>query len=152
MKSVSQTLVESVTKATTPKPSKHTHIHIPPVLTDDTVDPQSVFPGRDITTVTQNLEHAYRTGATDTEACAHADITLYELSQYEIMCPSAKQYKSLLRAVPVFAARQTLLQGLQTDPKLAFTYLKAIDALPMAPQTNTKDLNLLKTKIEKLMT
>jgi len=128
MKELAQELTKSVHKALSlpaPQPSS---------------DP---FFGQDANQITKKLEEAYSHGCTDSEACAHAKITLDQLKQYELLCPQTREHKSLLRSLPLYYARQTLTQGLQTDPKLALTFLKNIDKLTTADPTDTPHQNLI---------
>lgn len=69
------------------------------------------------------LEQVYSYGASDIEACAHADIGLATLYRYCEEHPEFRERKERLKEKPTLLARQTVIQAIKTDPHLAFNYL-----------------------------
>ena len=71
------------------------------------------------------LEEAFSWGCTDREACLHADISLSTLYDYQIANPGFSDRKAALKENPVRLARQSVINAIPRDPKLAFDYLKS---------------------------
>ncbi|MAI17103.1 MAG: hypothetical protein CBC71_06365 [Rhodobacteraceae bacterium TMED111] len=70
------------------------------------------------------LEQAFALGCTDLEACLFAQISKQTLYDYEKKNPKFSDLKVMLKEMPVLKARQAVLNGFDSDSKLAFDYLK----------------------------
>ena len=70
------------------------------------------------------LEQAFLMGATDLEACFYADISQSTLYNYQDKNPDFLDRKDRLKQNPFMVARQTILEGLHDDSKLALDYMK----------------------------
>lgn len=72
----------------------------------------------------KKLEEAFAMGCSDTEACLYADISHQTLYTYQGDNPEFLERKNKLKETPVLLARQSVLNGMREDPKLAMDYLK----------------------------
>jgi len=81
----------------------------PTVFTDETI---------------AKLEYAFSLDCTDKEACFHADINPSTLYRYQNENPDFKERKDILKQSPVFKARQSVLDGIESDKRLALMYLE----------------------------
>lgn len=72
----------------------------------------------------KKLEEAFLMGCTDLEACLYADISKQTLYDYQEKNPEFADRKAKLKENPVLLARQSVINGIQEDSKLAFDYLK----------------------------
>lgn len=72
----------------------------------------------------KKLEEAFALGCTDLEACLYADISKQTLYNYQDLNPEFIDRKEKLKENPVLLARQSVINGMQEDSKLAFDYLK----------------------------
>ena len=70
------------------------------------------------------LEYAFLIGATDAEACFHADISIDSLFRYQKAHPEFHTRKKLLKKSPIFKARLEVIKGLKGDPRFAMIYLE----------------------------
>jgi translation elongation factor EF-G len=70
------------------------------------------------------LEEAFEWGCSDLEACGHANIGKSTLYNYQEAHPEFVERKEQLKENPVRKARQSVVQSLESDPKLAMDYLK----------------------------
>ena len=73
----------------------------------------------------KKLEEAFAIGASDREACFYADISLQTLYTYQQHHPEFVERKEALKERPVLLARQTVVKGITSDPKLAMDFLKS---------------------------
>lgn len=74
--------------------------------------------------VLAKLHQAFSIGCNDEEACAFADIHPSTLYEYQKKNPEYTEYKQQLKNKPILEARNTVVQNLRKDPKLALEYLK----------------------------
>ena len=70
------------------------------------------------------LEQAFGFGCTDLEACLFAGIGKSTFYEYQKKNPHFLDRKLELKETPVLKARQAVLDGFESDSKLAFDYLK----------------------------
>ena len=70
------------------------------------------------------LEQAYAMDCTDVEACLYADISHQTLYDYQKKCPEFVERKQALKNRPFLIARNTLIQGIKSDPDLALKYME----------------------------
>lgn len=70
------------------------------------------------------LEYAFALGCTDLEACFYANISKSTLYNYQEKHPEFVERKEELKERPIFIAREAVVNGLQTDPKLSLSYLE----------------------------
>lgn len=73
--------------------------------------------------VIKELEKAFLLGCTDVEACLAADIAPATLYNYQDKHPEFLERKDQLKQNPIYKARRTVVNALETDPKLAMDYL-----------------------------
>lgn len=74
--------------------------------------------------VIEKLERAYAMDCTDAEACLYADIAPSALYKYQERNPSFVERKQSLKQSPFLIARNTLVNGIKSDPELALKYLE----------------------------
>lgn len=74
--------------------------------------------------VIKKLEEAFLVGASDLEACFYANISHQTLYNYQNANPEFVERKRLLKQKPVLLARQTVVQKISTDGKLALKFLE----------------------------
>ena len=74
--------------------------------------------------VIDKLEKAFAFGASDQEACLYADIAPSTLYKYQEKNPKFSERKEALKQTPVLLARQSVIKGLENDPKLAMSFLE----------------------------
>jgi hypothetical protein len=74
--------------------------------------------------VLQKLEQAFLMDCTDEEACLYADISARTLYNYQEANPEFLQRKRALRHNPFLIARQSILRGIEKDPRLALMYME----------------------------
>ena len=84
---------------------------------------RKLFDGKPLSTVLQKLEYVFAMGGTDEEACIYADISSSALYDYQRANPEFLERKRLFKAKPILKARQTLMRGIETDPKIAIWFL-----------------------------
>ena len=72
------------------------------------------------------LEEGFALGCTDLEACFYADIGKDALYDYCKKHSEFSERKELLKQRPVLLARQSVINGLKDDPKLALAYLERV--------------------------
>lgn len=73
----------------------------------------------------RKLEDAFSIGASDREATFYAGIAMSTFYDYQTEHPEFVERKEALKEKPVMLARQTVVNGIAKDPKLAMDYLKA---------------------------
>lgn len=95
----------------------------------------------------KKLEEAFALGCTDLEACLYAGISKQTLYNYQEKNPEFVDRKQQLKETPVLLARQSVLDGIQEDSKLAFDYLKNKKSDEFNVKT-VSDLNASVTGIE----
>ena len=76
--------------------------------------------------VLDKLHLAFAIGASDREACYYAGITPAALYGYQRRNPEYLEKKRLLKKRPILLARQTLVKGVEKDPKLALKFLERV--------------------------
>lgn len=69
------------------------------------------------------LEYAFSIGASIEEACFYADIHKDTYYEWVKKNPELSDRFNQLRERPVFIARESVVKGLQKDPRLAMDYL-----------------------------
>ncbi len=74
--------------------------------------------------ILQKLEWAFKLGATDREACNEAVISPQTLYNYQAKNPDFLEQKDAWKSSPIFKARKTVVEHLETDPNLALKYLE----------------------------
>jgi hypothetical protein len=74
--------------------------------------------------VLDKLEQAFSMDCTDSEAALYANITLSALTKHGERHPEFVERKRALKNKPFLIARNTLLQGIKSDPDLALKYLE----------------------------
>lgn len=72
----------------------------------------------------ENLIAAYKFDCTDEEACAYAGIRIHQLRYFRETHPDFSQVKEACKQLPTIQARNTVVNALRTDPKLAMDYLE----------------------------
>lgn len=75
--------------------------------------------------VVAKLEMGYLYGYTDTECCFFAGIDRATLYRYCVKNPDFATRKEQLKHNTILVAKKTVAENLESDPKLAFNYLKA---------------------------
>lgn len=70
------------------------------------------------------LEYAFSIGCSDLEACFYADIGKTTLYNYQEKHPEFVDRKELLKDRPVLLARESVINHMQDDGKLAMDFLK----------------------------
>ena len=85
---------------------------------NDTGRPSLIF-GEVLT----KLEYAFSIGCTDDEACIFADINPKTLYRYQEVNPDFRERKELLKKKIIVCARQSIMNGMRTDGKLAMQVL-----------------------------
>jgi len=72
------------------------------------------------------LEQAYKIGASDIEACLHAEITPASLYRYQEKHPEFREQKEAWKKTPILKARHTIYKNLD-DPSVAKWLLERRD-------------------------
>lgn len=75
--------------------------------------------------IIDKLERCFSLGCSDAEACCFANISTTTLYNYQKTNPEFIERKEMLKNKPILEARNTVVQNLRKDPKLALEYLKA---------------------------
>lgn len=71
------------------------------------------------------LKEAFLLGCTDKEACLYAgDIHPSTLYKYQEENPDFTDQKERWKQYPILLARQTILRGIKTNPRLALAFLE----------------------------
>lgn len=82
------------------------------------------------------LEHAFKIGCTDEQACLYAGISHNQLEYYiKEINPEFRAKKELLKEMNIIHARQTVSDSLKQDPGTAFRYLERKQKDEFAPQS-----------------
>lgn len=72
----------------------------------------------------KKLEEAFALGSTIAEACYYADISKQTYYNWTEQKPELLDRFEQLQQVPILKARKTLVNALESDPRLAFKYLE----------------------------
>ena len=90
--------------------------------------------------ILSKLEHAFALGCTDLEACFYAEIGKTTLYNYQELNPEFAERKEELKNRPIFLARTSVINGIQTDADLALKFLerKCKDEFSMKSETKTE--------------
>lgn len=75
-------------------------------------------------TTVNKLKEAFALGCTDEEACYYAEISKQTLYNYQDNHPDFLDQKQRLKERPVFLARKTVVDGVQSDKDLALKFLE----------------------------
>jgi len=97
------------TKRKPGRPKNRSRAGRPPKMTPETV---------------KKLEEAFALGCTDREACFFAGITKPTLYKYQDENPDFIDRKKTLKERPVLLARQSVIEHMEGDGKLALEFLK----------------------------
>lgn len=80
------------------------------------------------------LEHAFKIGCTDDQACLYAGITTNQLDYYcKNINTEYRARKEMLKQMPVIHSRQTVANSVKVDPSDAFKYLERRQKDEFAP-------------------
>lgn len=82
-----------------------------------------LFDGKSEKTVLSKLEWAFSIGATDAEACNHAEISLSALGRYQQKNPEFREQKEVLKETPILKARKAIFDRLD-DPDFAMKFME----------------------------
>lgn len=74
--------------------------------------------------VIRKLEEAYALDCTDAEATLYAGIGMSTLYSFQKKNPEFVERKEQLKQTPMLHARQSMVEGIKTDPKLALDYAR----------------------------
>lgn len=72
----------------------------------------------------KKLEEAFALGSTIAEACYYADISKQTYYNWTEQKPELLDRFEQLQQAPILKARRTLVNALESDPRLAFKYLE----------------------------
>ena len=85
---------------------------------------RKLFDGKATEKVVSKLEEAFEYGATDDEACLHADISTAALYRYEKANPKFRERKQRLKLKPILLARSSVVSALKGSPELSLKFLE----------------------------
>ena len=98
---------------------------------------RKLYDGKDENIIIQKLEQCWAFGASDKEAASYAEISPAALSDFLKKNKKISERKEALLQKPFLLARESVISGIQADPKLALDYLKS--KLPDEFVTKTKN-------------
>lgn len=96
---------------------------------------RNLFDGKDEALVLSKLEEAFTWGATDNQACIHADISPAALYRYEEKNPHFRERKHTLKESPQLRAKKTIYTQIETDAAMAFRLLERKERGEYAPHS-----------------
>ena len=83
----------------------------------------------------QRLRDAYAMDCTDEEACSHANIGRRTLYDYQEKNPDFIEEKEKLKQKPFLLARNSIIQGIKSNPELALKYMERKKKLEFSLRT-----------------